>query len=334
MKQYFDFVFRPIEDLDRYKKSVCYQSLAVGILTYLYLAVYYTATNQMVYGIYNGLMLFLICVCMMLAILLEYSILHKMIYIFLFALSILHAPMVYSYLKQNKEIIFMWYLMYPLIFATFYKRKAAFFSIIYVLILTLAITLLAFVTVLPRWIVVDDSNDMSVFIVKAVAFALLFGIYLISLIKIYDYRIKKAEMRTENQMETEQLQCEILELNAILVRKNELISKLTGEGIKDDSLSFAIKKDTKKENEFVGNSNFNNQYPDFFVKLQEMAAPYELSNLEQKYCMLLFLGYSNQDIAGTLFVAANTVKSQKQRIKKKLKLSPDDNLDKFVKKLL
>jgi len=75
------------------------------------------------------------------------------------------------------------------------------------------------------------------------------------------------------------------------------------------------------------------QHPHFFEILHKKAVPNNLTELDLRYCMLIFLNYSNSNIECLLSVSSNTVKSQKQRLKKKLNLAKGENLDDFLRSI-
>lgn len=63
--------------------------------------------------------------------------------------------------------------------------------------------------------------------------------------------------------------------------------------------------------------NFEMQHPDFVAKLRER---YSLQPIEVKICMLIRMGFSNREIADTLHLADNTVRTYRTRIRKKMNL--------------
>lgn len=71
---------------------------------------------------------------------------------------------------------------------------------------------------------------------------------------------------------------------------------------------------------------------DFYVRLQKTASN-KLSPLDLKYCRLLYLETSTRDIADLLSVEPKTVRMQKYRLKQKLNLDKDDDLNVFIKQI-
>lgn len=71
---------------------------------------------------------------------------------------------------------------------------------------------------------------------------------------------------------------------------------------------------------------------DFYIRLQKTGGN-RLSSLDLKYCRLLYLGTSTRDIAELLSVEPKTVKMQKYRLKQKLGLGREDDLNVFIREL-
>ena len=74
------------------------------------------------------------------------------------------------------------------------------------------------------------------------------------------------------------------------------------------------------------------QYPNAVLKLKAKCS--ELSDTEIKYCLLTKLNLSLKETANILGVTANTVKTSRSRIKKKMEISPNISLKKYLEDVL
>jgi len=70
--------------------------------------------------------------------------------------------------------------------------------------------------------------------------------------------------------------------------------------------------------------------PLFYAALQRHAAPERLSETDLKYCACLYVRMSNGEMAKRFAVSTDTVKTHKTKLKRKLRLTPQENLQKFL----
>lgn len=77
-------------------------------------------------------------------------------------------------------------------------------------------------------------------------------------------------------------------------------------------------------------ADFKNVHPEFFTRVQ-IKADGKLTNLELRYCAYIHLQLPVKDIATMLNVTPETVRTAKYRIKQKLSLGQNENLDDFLK---
>ena len=77
--------------------------------------------------------------------------------------------------------------------------------------------------------------------------------------------------------------------------------------------------------------HFNEVHPDFFNKLKNLCPDLTENNL--RICAYFKMGMSNKQVAAILNVSVETVKNGRYRLKKKLKLNEEDNLDDFIRGL-
>ena len=70
-------------------------------------------------------------------------------------------------------------------------------------------------------------------------------------------------------------------------------------------------------------------HPDFYRKLHEKAGQ-KLTALDLKYCAYIYLKRSTKEITNLLGVEAKSVRMSKYRIKQKLGLDKDEELDQYI----
>jgi DNA-binding CsgD family transcriptional regulator len=141
------------------------------------------------------------------------------------------------------------------------------------------------------------------------------------------------------QQKNEQLQKELLVGAMHLNQKNELLANLTDQ-IKQESVSSlqsinaAIKENLMLDKDFEQfKNNLQNLHPEFFGKLQQYADG-KLTALDLKYCAYIYMKLSSKQIASTMHVEQKTVRMTKYRIKKKLGLDKDTDLDNFIENII
>ena len=76
-------------------------------------------------------------------------------------------------------------------------------------------------------------------------------------------------------------------------------------------------------------NNFNAIYPDFFNRLQEKANQ-SLTQLDLKYCGFILMKVTNKEMAQQMNVEPKSIRMARYRIKQKLQLSKDEDLDEFI----
>ena len=73
-------------------------------------------------------------------------------------------------------------------------------------------------------------------------------------------------------------------------------------------------------------------HPDFYRKLQQKADN-KLTDLDLKYCSYILLKRNNSDMARLLNVEPKSVRMNKYRLKQKLGLGKEDDLEEFIRNL-
>lgn len=142
------------------------------------------------------------------------------------------------------------------------------------------------------------------------------------------------------QLEYENLQKEALVQALRLERKNTLLDLLREKLKRFEDLENArslerMIKDEMRLDEAVRQSvrEFQHINPDLFLQLKEISNN-KLSALELKYCAYIYLNLTTKEIAATFHIEPSSVRVTKYRIKQKLFLSREDDLESFVQRLV
>ncbi len=144
------------------------------------------------------------------------------------------------------------------------------------------------------------------------------------------------KLLTEQQKE--RLQHELMTNNLQLEKKNEIIKEIE-EKIKLinstelKSIHKSIHKSMEMDEEFeLLKSSFENTNPNFFNTLQQKASN-NLTKLDLKYCGYIKLGMGIKEIANIMNIEPKSMRMARYRIRQKLKLDKDDDLDDFINKI-
>lgn len=139
--------------------------------------------------------------------------------------------------------------------------------------------------------------------------------------------------------EKQQLQKELLAGALHLDHKNEVLQNLKDrllEGAAAPSarqLEKIINEEIRLDEDFEHvKSEFKELHPEFFSRLQAKAVQ-KLTSLDMKYCAYLYMKLSSKQIAALLHVEPKSVRMAKYRLKQKLGLGKDDELDAVIQNL-
>jgi DNA-binding CsgD family transcriptional regulator len=184
----------------------------------------------------------------------------------------------------------------------------------------------------------QEENKLFFWIVGAI------GILLMSIVAVYYMRLRNAKLKIELEkekaerqaLEINRLQKEVIVGSAQLEYKNEIletISKSLDKKVLPDNneikrLLDGEKKMDEQFDDYV--AYIKNIHPGFYDRLQEKASQ-KLTALDIKYCTYIFMNLSSKDIASMLFVEPSTVRTTKYRLKQKLTLGKEDDLESFIR---
>ncbi|NTD99831.1 LuxR family transcriptional regulator [Agrobacterium tumefaciens] len=155
-------------------------------------------------------------------------------------------------------------------------------------------------------------------------------------------QLKEAEavqLQTEQVLlkeRQERLQKELLAGTLQIEEKNELLELLSGKVDTESHLSFdeqikrILNQQKKMDKDFeVQKTDFFETNPAFFERLQQQANQ-SLTRLDLKYCSYMLMGLSNKEVSIRLGIEPKSVRMSRYRIKQKLGLGKDDDLNLFL----
>jgi DNA-binding CsgD family transcriptional regulator len=158
-------------------------------------------------------------------------------------------------------------------------------------------------------------------------------------------QLKEAEaiqLRTEQallQERQERLQKELLAGTLQIEEKNELLGLLSGKVNTESHLSFdeqikrIVNQQKKMDKEFEEyKTDFFDSNPVFFERLQEKAN-HTLTRLDLKYCSYMLMGLTNKEVSTRLGIEPKSVRMSRYRLKQKLGLGKDDDLNLFLQNM-
>ena len=148
--------------------------------------------------------------------------------------------------------------------------------------------------------------------------------------KIVELEKEKAKLLAQQTLAEKEIIGKKLITNvAELNRKHRLLEK--AKDMNKEQISKAVRYEQKTASLTTDYGKlFYEIRPEFYERLQQRAFPEKLSNTDLKYCGYISLRMHNKDLASVMNVEYNTVVSQKYRLKKKLHLNRNDDLDGFV----
>lgn len=134
-------------------------------------------------------------------------------------------------------------------------------------------------------------------------------------------------------LKQEQLQKQALATSIQLEHKNNFINELKENVQKDNNLHHLIKNEQLVDNNFNTIRNIIQEtHPTFFKRLNEITKT-KLTNLDLKYAAYIYLNMDNNQIAAALKVDPKTVSVTKYRLKQKLDVDKNEDLNNFIRNL-
>lgn len=193
--------------------------------------------------------------------------------------------------------------------------------------------------------ILTQKNQLKIYLIIAIITALC-----IASVAFYFYKKSNQvkiqllhEQKNKVSNERNQAQKELLSSILHLEKKNEILNDVKQELIdQNQSNSTSIQQKIVKiieeglllDDDFEKfKENFNPIYPDFFNKLQHKAQN-NLTPLDLKYCGFILMKLTNKEIALQMNVEPKSIRMARYRIKQKLQLSKEEDLDTFIQSLV
>ena len=158
-------------------------------------------------------------------------------------------------------------------------------------------------------------------------------------------QLKEAEalkLQTEQVLLRERqdrLQKEVLAGTLQIEEKNELLELLSGKVDTESHLPFdeqikrILNQQKKMDKDYeVQKTDFFETNPAFFERLQQKANQ-SLTRLDLKYCSYMLMGLSNKEMSARLGIEPKSVRMSRYRIKQKLGLGKEDDLNLFLQNI-
>lgn len=147
---------------------------------------------------------------------------------------------------------------------------------------------------------------------------------------------KFKEQQLQNELEFKESQLSAVTLQ--ILQKNELLMELKerldaeNNSAKDNQLHKIINKGLNHDKEWADfDASFESINKNFYTRLKQ-AYP-DISPNDLKLCALIKMNLSIKEMAGILNISADSVKTARYRLRKKLQLNTEDNLTDFILKL-
>lgn len=151
-----------------------------------------------------------------------------------------------------------------------------------------------------------------------------------------------SEKNKQLEIERNQVRKELIGSVLHLEKKNEILNNLkeklmekksAAPSVIDHQIFKAIEEGILVDDDFEKfRSNFNTIYPEFFNKLLDKANQ-NLTQLDLKYCGFILMKLSTKEIASQMNVEPKSIRMARYRIKQKLNLGKDEDLDQFIQHL-
>jgi len=160
--------------------------------------------------------------------------------------------------------------------------------------------------------------------------------------KLLELEKENAEINAQlNNEEAGRLQKELVAGSLLVEHKNKVVKDLKDfisqhEELKQykRDLQHILLQETSVENNIEDfKTTLKDVHPDFYKRLQEKANN-KLTSLDLKYCRLIFLKFSSKEMADMLSVEPKTIRVTKYRLKQKLGLGKDDDLNIFIESVI
>ncbi|WP_423736041.1 tetratricopeptide repeat protein [Chitinophaga caseinilytica] len=152
-----------------------------------------------------------------------------------------------------------------------------------------------------------------------------------------------ARLQTEQAIilaQNEILQKEVMAGALQVEQKNKMLQLLKEKledhrspDIKRTELNRLLHQQTRLDNDFEElKTDIKDVHPGFYQRLQQKAG-HKLTDLDLKYCACIFLKRNTKEMASIMGIEPKSIRMSKYRIKQKLGLAKDEDLDAFVRNM-
>jgi hypothetical protein len=187
----------------------------------------------------------------------------------------------------------------------------------------------------------SKKNQFKDGLVIASLLALILGVGMF----FYYYKSNKIKQiyfeQKKKKLEKEKVQTQKELMNSVLhlEKKNEILNELKVKLLEqnkeqhssiNNSILKTIDAGLVLDDDFEKfKNNFNSIYPEFFERLQQKASNL-LTQLDLKYCGFILMKVTNKEMALQMNVEPKSIRMARYRIKQKLQLSKEEDLDEFI----
>lgn len=162
----------------------------------------------------------------------------------------------------------------------------------------------------------QTSNTYNTYAVLGVfTFLLVIALYL-----VHKYRTKNEKITTETEL--------LLNEKETIISKKEEETQVLKLKVNE---SFEEIVQLAKDNSPEFFSRFQEVYPNFVTNIMGVNDKMRLSELT--LCAYIFLGFNTKDISSYTFKSVHTIRSRKYNLRKKFDLSPEENMELWLKNL-
>lgn len=132
------------------------------------------------------------------------------------------------------------------------------------------------------------------------------------------------------QDRAEWLEKELLAGTLKIEEKNAILELLKQKSNDARQIGRIINQNLRMDKNLDEQQALSNIHPSFFNSLQERAGN-TLTRLDLKHCAYILMGFDNKEIAGRLGVEPKSIRMARYRLKQKLGLDRDENLDQVIR---
>jgi hypothetical protein len=255
----------------------------------------------------------------------------SLIPVYLIIIPLFEYPYLLLLWKIHQITAFIWYFLPALGAMLFLSIKSTQRWVIYNSLLVCSVFVIApFVP--DKYAVQPTDMQMDILNIMTIIISLLF-IYFFLYYLNEIYKARNIIWNGKQQQSVYSLQHTVLATTLALSQKQMIINNLTQQS---EHLDSNIKTMLREEKNLDKNiEDFKETvaavHPKFFRNLEQQAKPNNLTVLDIKYCVYIYMGFTNRDIANAFHVEIDSVKGKKKLLKRKLHLTASENLGEFIR---